>query len=868
MIRFVDTHTGDVYNGDMPYIHWFDGIQSVGLNYAKQFIVISDNSSITVRMDSEVFSLVDDTKLTEFVKIHQKDYLDLSKITAKEITLLGTEHEGMYVYSFNIIAKGVYVGEVTDEFIIGNTMYQVGADFVDENESLGVNLTNFGMELPNEIQRAIYVQNIHEQKPDYVLLNRKFKELLNEYINIIANKGSYKSLINSLNWFEYGDLVHIYEYWRHEEPTRKMLSKNDITQYVTEKIENILSAFQKTTYISICCALTNCKKVHGEIQYVPETDSTILHAEPIPELENIATLWNRTEMSLKMVLLGNFFATYFMPIHLDLIHCSIEDVVFADTIKASYIPKSERFDYIDNLPILTCNLKDLYHLDVIEAFTNSKTPFGFLNNGVDTPFTYEDNDIMLCGVDTKFDTEMPDYVKAHTLVNHFKGIGVLVPFHCELENVGDNYITNGTLYIYRDNELVLKRTTDQIPHTPKNNKVIVDFNVLLQQAGKYTIQLSFSRTDGCVYARTFNFTVDGERYQNISMYKMIPRYTSIDDKRENFDMSKWMVETNDDSALPFGSIADYVLDPVAHQDLNVYRQFFAANKQALENTVHLNQVFIIRIPGRTVINTEQPNTMCVFGIDKSEQEFTLSDMLKANDIKWYRAEKVKDMSVLEKDEQDLTDDDFYTFYFGINLGDTGAKDTTRFTLKRKKSDVKVWVDDTFIPYFYTLKRIGEVEITEQIQQQLTEEQLYQLKNSSEAYTIHQQDVVCFLPELRITKRPTDFMWKFICQSTNSTITPISWRQESNYKNKNLLVPSDKITTVSEQEYQKVHQQNPTKYNPTLNRDFPTIVQPILGRYDFSILPDCGYYDVVLNYKLDENEENQTREISSQFIVSK
>ena len=97
MIRFVDTHTGDVYNGDMPYIHWFDGIQSVGLNYAKQFIVISDNSFITVRMDSEVFSLVDDTKLTEFIRIHQKDYLDLSKITAKEITLFGTVHEGMYV---------------------------------------------------------------------------------------------------------------------------------------------------------------------------------------------------------------------------------------------------------------------------------------------------------------------------------------------------------------------------------------------------------------------------------------------------------------------------------------------------------------------------------------------------------------------------------------------------------------------------------------------------------------------------------------------------------------------------------------------------------------------------------------------------
>ena len=51
--------------------------------------------------------------------------------------------------------------------------------------------------------------------------------------------------------------------------------------------------------------------------------------------------------------------------------------------------------------------------------------------------------------------------------------------------------------------------------------------------------------------------------------------------------------------------------------------------------------------------------------------------------------------------------------------------------------------------------------------------------------------------------------------------------------------------------------------------FPAILQPLFGRYDFSILPDAGYYDVVFNYKLDDQEENnQTKTISSQFIISK
>ena len=62
----------------------------------------------------------------------------------------------------------------------------------------------------------------------------------------------------------------------------------------------------------------------------------------------------------------------------------------------------------------------------------------------------------------------------------------------------------------------------------------------------------------------------------------------------------------------------------------------------------------------------------------------------------------------------------------------------------------------------------------------------------------------------------------------------------------------------------------------LNRDnkntdkypFPTILQPLFGRYDFRKLVYPGYYDITLNYKLDDASNTISKTISSQFIVEK
>ena len=120
--------------------------------------------------------------------------------------------------------------------------------------------------------------------------------------------------------------------------------------------------------------------------------------------------------------------------------------------------------------------------------------------------------------------------------------------------------------------------------------------------------------------------------------------------------------------------------------------------------------------------------------------------------------------------------------------------------------------------------------------------------------------MCFLPNMRCLRRPSHFMWKFICQTNNTEIVPQTFRRGDM-----TILPED-------------HSERPgvilekLKTNDNVNKDkqpFPTIVQPLFGRYDFRILPSFGYYDVIFNYKLDDQEDkNHTTTISSQFILSK
>lgn len=74
-------------------------------------------------------------------------------------------------------------------------------------------LRNLGIHIPDTIEYIFKYSDINEEGVDYILLNQKRKEMLSIYPELWNYVGSYKALINAINFFGYNDL-ELYEYYR------------------------------------------------------------------------------------------------------------------------------------------------------------------------------------------------------------------------------------------------------------------------------------------------------------------------------------------------------------------------------------------------------------------------------------------------------------------------------------------------------------------------------------------------------------------------------------------------------------------------------------------------------------------------------
>ena len=177
MLRFVDLNTGNVFDGSNPYIFWFDGEQSTNLIYTKSICFISNKRRISVELNSPIFSLIDDSKInsTQVESIYGFDYKDINLLKTKSLTKQGLRYNDYYIYVIYIMGSAEQDGEYIENLIIDKETYRIGADFYLENESLYINLSNHGVEIPNKIQKSIYSTNVHEDKTDHITLNRKWK---------------------------------------------------------------------------------------------------------------------------------------------------------------------------------------------------------------------------------------------------------------------------------------------------------------------------------------------------------------------------------------------------------------------------------------------------------------------------------------------------------------------------------------------------------------------------------------------------------------------------------------------------------------------------------------------------------------------
>lgn len=334
----VKLETGD------DYIAWFPGQQSTGLWYYKRLII--DGDAHVVIPEDSIFYIYDPSTSGDFV--------DNKKALKKELDI-PTENGYANIY---IVGCANEPGEFIESITINDEPLRIGMEVYGENELLRINLQNMGVELPDNITTAIYETDLYEEKTDWVTLNNKWRELLINYMDVAGCKGNYKSLENSLEWFNYGRLVELRECWKHETEDGVKLMDRPLNRWLSDWYNKSLGDLAKSTFMIIRqCSVDLSKKTGTELPknsypdneawyvpvYQPYTyDPERIHEDDLTETE---IKWAKDEMRMKMTLLGLFFETNFMPVHLDLLRCSVEDIILDTpyTVRMNGVPEIEYF---------------------------------------------------------------------------------------------------------------------------------------------------------------------------------------------------------------------------------------------------------------------------------------------------------------------------------------------------------------------------------------------------------------------------------------------------------------------------------------------------------------------------------------------
>lgn len=195
------------------------------------------------------------------------------------------------------------------------------AETEEVDERFGNLLQNFGRDFPNEKEFLLRDSDVFEPLTDNKLLNQKKKELLVEGNNIYPYVGSYKALINFLNWAGYDDLK-IKEYWQNLDETSENYMKFkhqdipfDILQEGGKPTYETLPSkkFKKTNLFGL---YYNINQVTGNVdQYgIPITEDTFM--------------FSIEEVLIKLFGLKQYLKHNFLPLNARIIDITGEGIYF------------------------------------------------------------------------------------------------------------------------------------------------------------------------------------------------------------------------------------------------------------------------------------------------------------------------------------------------------------------------------------------------------------------------------------------------------------------------------------------------------------------------------------------------------------
>lgn len=106
-----------------------------------------------------------------------------------------------------------------------------------------------GVSLPKDIIKCVYSEPIFSDSNNVALYNEKIKEYLLNYMSIKGECGNYRSVINSMKWFEWGDKITLHSLLRTDNEFVSQYLRQNFN--INSNILDVFDKFRKTTYLSL-----------------------------------------------------------------------------------------------------------------------------------------------------------------------------------------------------------------------------------------------------------------------------------------------------------------------------------------------------------------------------------------------------------------------------------------------------------------------------------------------------------------------------------------------------------------------------------------------------------------------------------------
>ncbi len=225
--------------------------------------------------------------------------------------------------AFHPSGEAIYRNEVVVAGVSGPVLaVSLYGEGEGEDERLAEVLQTLGNDIAASDANLFEVTDAAEPEPDWLLLNRKRKELVHEYEKIFPYVGSYKALINIIRYFGYTD-VRLKEYWRNVDEGSKNFGKLRQTDIIElfdpranfrDSVSVPSKVYRKTNMFGLFYSITR------------ETGS--FDDQGIPEVEE-AFVFSPEEVLIKMYALKNRLKDSFLPLSAHIVDIVGEAVYFA-----------------------------------------------------------------------------------------------------------------------------------------------------------------------------------------------------------------------------------------------------------------------------------------------------------------------------------------------------------------------------------------------------------------------------------------------------------------------------------------------------------------------------------------------------------